>query len=862
MSFLFNRDKPEYTGLLLGTSCSYLPIPIVIGWGRLSPNYVWIGDYQQSESSSGKGFGKNSGQDQYEVSFIGMLCDGVVVNDYSFVWMNSAWYSGASSGLTFFEGYQTAPWSYMEVAHPTEALVYPKQAYISFANMPIGDSQALPNITVLVHGQQAFSGPNWTRKVTLVNGPDTSNQVDYTIPVGDADPSLLANLFLTEADWGVPDWPVSAVDRLSWFASAAARDPSRGDASWQAWCWANGLSLSLVLTSAEAASSVLERVAQLTLTAFVWSGDRLKAIPYGDSKVTANGYTYAPVTAPLFAFDDDDFVIAKPGDDSVTIERKDISSKDVPNCLRLEWRNAANLWNVEPVEAKDQGQIELYGLHIGETVQGNEITFAPVAQTVVQLLLQRALYIRNTFSFKLAPNFYMLDPMDLVSLSSADLGLAGVVARITSIEADETGVLTVQAEEYPQGVATAVAFPIQTIQPNPLNTNLAPDGVNPPVIFEPGPALTGGTPEVWVAVSGGAGGIADPNWGGAEIWASTDGETYQLLGEVTLPARMGVTTTTLAPYAGANPDTADTLTVTLLESGGDLSSTTAANAAAGVTLSYVGGELIAYQTATLGSGTIPAGETDAVPVASPYTVSVSQSAAWTADIGVTAGLGAIANAMFNGWPIDMGSVADAVGETDDFGGLGDTPVNLIDLGRINAATGLPGAGNALGTYTKVSSNPGAGQYSVAAGVYSFNAANAGDLVAISYDFTGATYTLSGLWRGLYGSAAAGHAAGVPFARLNQRIFKYALPTAYIGVPLYLKFASFNIFGNALQDLSTVEPYLYTPTGAGWLGPVASAMAAGIHLDMGSVAGAVTVNDNFGLVTDPYNDPIDLGMLAA
>lgn len=50
-----------------------------------------------------------------------------------------------------------------------------------------------------------------------------------------------------------------------------------------------------------------------------------------------------------------------------------------------------------------------------------------------------------------------------------------------------------------------------------------------------------------------------------------------------------------------------------------------------------------------------------------------------------------------------------------------------DLGVINATTGLP--------FTKVASAPAAGQYSVAAGVYTFNTGDTGAAVLISYTST-------------------------------------------------------------------------------------------------------------------------------
>ena len=60
-----------------------------------------------------------------------------------------------------------------------------------------------------------------------------------------------------------------------------------------------------------------------------------------------------------------------------------------------------------------------------------------------------------------------------------------------------------------------------------------------------------------------------------------------------------------------------------------------------------------------------------------------------------------------------------------------------------------------------------------------------------------------------------HSAGEKFAVLNPNglgIFKINLPSQWVGVPLYFKFLSFNTFGSALQSLSDVPAYTYTPTG--------------------------------------------------
>ncbi|HJU15706.1 MAG TPA: phage tail protein [Stellaceae bacterium] len=88
-----------------------------------------------------------------------------------------------------------------------------------------------------------------------------------------------------------------------------------------------------------------------------------------------------------------------------------------------------------------------------------------------------------------------------------------------------------------------------------------------------------------------------PNWGGCEVWISTDNNTYALAGTIFRGGRQGVLTAALP--AGGDPDTADTVSVDMAMSGGQLLSGTRADADNAITLCYCDGELISYETATL-----------------------------------------------------------------------------------------------------------------------------------------------------------------------------------------------------------------------------------------------------------------------
>jgi len=143
----------------------------------------------------------------------------------------------------------------------------------------------------------------------------------------------------------------------------------------------------------------------------------------------------------------------------------------------------------------------------------------------------------------------------------------------------------------PIGVGTARAYPRQTSAGPSLDFLVDPGDTNPPIIFEPPPALTGGATEVWLIATGGV------HWGGAQVWISSDGNSYALAGTIYRGGRQGALTAGLPSHA--DPDATNTLAVDLTQSQGQLLSGTTADADNYVTLCFCDGELLSYQTATL-----------------------------------------------------------------------------------------------------------------------------------------------------------------------------------------------------------------------------------------------------------------------
>lgn len=137
--------------------------------------------------------------------------------------------------------------------------------------------------------------------------------------------------------------------------------------------------------------------------------------------------------------------------------------------------------------------------------------------------------------------------------------------------------------------------------------------INTPVFIEPPSSLSGNTPQVWIAVSGGSGVIASggttqtaaQNWSGVQIFVATANveADYRTAGSINAPTYMGVLTQSLDGTSGANPDVVGVLGMDLTMSGGQVASVSAADAASGaINLAYVetapgSGEFMTFQTA-------------------------------------------------------------------------------------------------------------------------------------------------------------------------------------------------------------------------------------------------------------------------
>jgi hypothetical protein len=557
-------QTPAVGALNVSTSAYGAVLPIVYGTTRISGNMLWYGGFtaiahQSSDNSGrgggsgGKGGGSSGGSSggvttsyTYTASFIEAVCEGPIVT-IGTVWSNKTLTSVAALGGTVMTGSTgQAAWPYLSSTAPTVALPYSDIAYVGLPNFDLGGSPNTPNLSFQVVGTLAGTSLN-----------------------GGAAAGLVVADFLNRCAF-----PAAKIGDLT---------------AYNTYCQAMSFSVSPQLTEQQAANTTLADWATSTNSEFVWSSGALTLVPYGDATVSANGYTYTPNLTPQYDLTDDDF-LHDDGADPVICTRADLA--DANNQYPLEFLDAGNAYNTAIVTVSDQAHIDSYGPRPAGVVQAHQFTDATTAMAAAHLIMKRSLWVRATYEFKLSSwRYCLLDAMDYVSITDTALGLSRELVRVTAIEEDDTGLLTVTAEEVPGILASPAVYAFQRSTGFAHNFNASPGEANIPVIFEAPDILATTGLEVWIAASG------SEYWGGCEVWTSRDGQTYSRAGIVTAPSRQGRLTTRLP--AGEAFDTVNAVGIDLGMSRGSLTSASAVDAAALASLCYCDGELLAYQTAAL-----------------------------------------------------------------------------------------------------------------------------------------------------------------------------------------------------------------------------------------------------------------------
>jgi hypothetical protein len=566
-----NTQNSRLLGYRVQTSISGTAIPIVFGTNRIPANVIWTGDWKAKKAEGKAGKGKAGGNYTYTTAGIEALCSGPI-NSIVAVWSNQikkgqdatsylSPYTVSDLGLTLFVGNRgQAPWGYLTSNHADQALGYSEIAYVAKSDWDLGSSGVFPNYSYEIAGFDRYGGGM------------------------DAAVSAVIERLLTDESIG------------------AGFDPAEVDITECAsYCLANSLFVSPVLDQQKSCSEWVNQLLLVSNCEAVWSEGILKIKSRGDLAATGNSTTFTPNLTPVANLSDEngDF---KDKEEPVRIMRP--NPRDAYNGVTINWTNRANQYNTEPLQEMDQGAIDAYGYRPASAIDALGICRADVASKTAHIQLKRNIYARTKYKFKLGFEHILLEPMDVVTLTCTVNGvnyqrLNQTAVRLLSIAEDQDGYLDCEAEEILQGAGTPNLNPQQTGGGYTPPTTVDAGDILEPIFYEGTREmrqLLYGTPyALLMALTGG------PNWAGCTVYRSWDNLTYELVGRQTGSTPRGVLSAGLA--SATDPDSTNTLSVSLLESGAELATVTQADADNFKTLSVIGGgptsELISFETATL-----------------------------------------------------------------------------------------------------------------------------------------------------------------------------------------------------------------------------------------------------------------------
>ena len=606
MASLFGTGKakqPPETALRVTTSLQGRPLAVVYGQTRLGGNLIDYGGfyYTNAKASGGKGGlagggGKgNSGSYNYFVSALvslGHQNAGIIsiINgsaiDYlvaptpadltKLAALNIVPSVGNTYGMIWHAGNGTqTPDPQWSSSFGARALAYRNQSYLVFPNLGLGSSPSFPNFNFEVLGAINSDLP--------ALGPD-ANPADVIA-------DILTNSVYGIAGFGAPGAGITGASLLGDFNTARNY--------WRA----TGMLISMAYTSQASANTVLADLLKALNAEFRWSNGKLDIVPYGDVAVSGNGYTYTPNLTPVYDIGIDDLLpnvgslgaSGSGGTTAVGVSRSDIT--DIPNILPVAYMDRNSLYNQAIVYANDDASIASRGPRTDNQRSNNFFALGTAAQTSAILQLHRELAAVTTYQITVSRRFILLEPLDLITLTYAPLGLSRMLCRITSIDDDANQNRTLTLEPVPQ----AASAPVYTPQANlglGRNANQPASSVNAPIFYEPPDQLGQGL-VLFIGLSG----QVQSTFGGCEVWVSSDGDNYALIGSFEGSSRMGATTADLPAVTpvsnGATIDSVNPLDVDLTESSGALSNGSPIDLVNMNTLLVVGNELMAYQNATL-----------------------------------------------------------------------------------------------------------------------------------------------------------------------------------------------------------------------------------------------------------------------
>lgn len=611
-------------------------VPIALLWGRnrISPNLLWFDDFEAIEHRSSQQAGKGGGTTitdvtyTYRASLLLGLCAGVC-SGVTAIWRNkdklvATTRTLPASQMTHAEILpvgkvitvpSAARWSttvYVADVFGTPITDYTATAgiYTFGTSVTVGttvfitytisntteDLSAMQVAGFAQFGTGALGQANWGYLTTAHPAQDIAySGVSYAA----------ASHFLLGGAAGLPQLgfevdgprqmgsgnvdanPADIVaDLLTGTVYGASFPAAQLDslASYRAWCNAAGLWFSPVWAERKGVFEYVNQLAKLTYSRPLWSVNTLKLVPMATQALTSGSGSFTPApehSTPVYALTDDHF--AEP------VEETRRAPADRFNRVSLKYQSRAADYAEAVESAEDRASIDAFGLiEAPNVLQANEIATPEVAAMVCELLLREYMAEGGEYRFTLPINFDLLEPLDIVQIEDARIDLAPRAVRILDItESGDDGTLQIVAEDV------RVTGSVTQLRQSGSGFGYSggpPDATTLRAVMMP-TAATGNTQQLWLGVSAG------PNWGGSSIWVSSTGTDYRRVADLSVRARLGTLASGIA-LATVELNPAQVLDVNVTGST-QLASASQVDADALRSLLWVNGELLSYRDATL-----------------------------------------------------------------------------------------------------------------------------------------------------------------------------------------------------------------------------------------------------------------------
>ena len=637
------NTESRFGSLRVQQSSEGVPIALLWGRNRVSPNLLWFDDFQAIESRTSQQAGKGGGTTvtsvnyTYRASLIMGLCAGVCSNVQT-IWRNKEKITASTRMLPADQ------LSHVSLVPASKVVTVPTASRWATT---VAVSLRTPNtdtggFDLTLISDYTVSAGVYTFGASVSVGAEV--QIDYTLAavvetlsaLQTAEFSTFASGALGQAVWGylagahtaqalgysgvsyVAAYSlllgaVAGVPQLSFEVNGPAQvgggnpdanpadvltslltDPMYGAnfpaasldsmAAYRSWCNAAGLWVSPVWAERKGVFEYVNQLARLTHARPLWSVNTLKLVPMATEPLASSTGSYTPAAeygAAVYAFNDDDF--------AAPVEETRAAPADRFNRVTIKYRSRLTDYADTVASAEDRASIDAYGLiEAPDVIEAHEVATPEAAAVVAELLLREYMTEGSQYRFTVPISYDLLEPLDLVQIEDTRIDLAPRTVRVIEIsESGDDGALQILAEDVR---TTGAVTQSRQASGGYVYDSGPPTAVSVRAVMMP-TAATGDVQQRWLGVTAG------DNWGGSSVWVSATGVDYRRVADVSVRARMGLLAAGIAS-ASTELNASQVLPVNVVGST-VLASASQADADALRSLVWVNGELLAYRDATL-----------------------------------------------------------------------------------------------------------------------------------------------------------------------------------------------------------------------------------------------------------------------